>query len=69
MKIDKNLSEYLTIKSSEILEKFGEFLSQIEHVEKKEFQFHISYYISKYNNLAWNKVFHQIIISMIKEGV
>lgn len=68
MKIDKNLYEFLTIKSSEVLEKFGEFVSQIEQMEKGEFHDYTTYGIFKYNNLSWNRVFHQITICHDKGG-
>ena len=75
MKIDKNLFEHLTIKASEVLDKFSEFINQIEIEDKKEFLYDdvrniikMNYKISSYTSMIDNKVFPQIIISHIKGG-
>lgn len=75
MKIDRNLYEYLTIKSSEVLNKFGEFINQNGFEKKMEWLYDdlrniikINYCISSYNSLHYNKIFPHIIISHIKGG-
>jgi len=74
MKIDKNLFDHLTFKSPEVLDKFSEFINQIEIEDKQEFLYDsvrniikMTYEISSYNSFD-NEVFPQIFISHIKGG-
>lgn len=75
MRIDKNLFEHITTKSSEVLEKFSVFISQFEIEDKNEFLYSearniikVNYKISRYNSSIDNKPFSHIIISHIKGG-
>lgn len=76
MKIDKNLFEHLTNKSSEVIAKFSDFFDHIEVVKKKEEFLYdedrnivmMIYKVAYYKSLKNNEVFPRILISHIKGG-
>jgi hypothetical protein len=64
MIIDKQLYEHLNIKSSEILNRFNDFISQFKIEDKKEFLYDdvkniikINYIISNYTSLKDNNIY------------
>lgn len=76
MKIDKNLFEHLTNKSSEVIAKFSDFFDHIEVVKKKEEFLYdedrnivkMIYKVAYYKSLKNNEVLPHILISHIKGG-